>query len=610
MSGMSPGYFDLGKLSANSASASFSGLLQQLIEQYERDILETARTVRISLGHPLPVPQADWTDGPSPPLGLPERGFGPPRLPRHGEPVPPPLELPMPNSVFEELPFPRGDAGRKLSRASGQSAGAPGDGNGATAPAPPPDRLRMTAASVEATRGGDSPTPSTPRTASKPRNSYFKEENLPARRRSSAKSSEIPEPLNAVSRFVQSPSFDKISAFLLIANAAFIGVQVQYSFEAVMPFAIEIIDYAFCVCFILELAFRMGAYGCKYFWCAKADRAWNTFDFLIVLVSSFDAVITIASQGGDSPLGNISVLRVIRIVRITRVLRIIRVMKFFQDLRILVSAIASTLKTASFAFLLIFFTIYIFAIAITQLVAEHVKENKLQWDVSEDLFFFFGSIPRSLISLFMTIAGGIDWKDAYEPLYGVSPLALFFFLVYIMLMILCVMNVLTGIFCQSAIDTAASDKETVIQLQLQEKHRFVETLQQMFDKMDDDGRGILVLEDFQNHLQDDTMQAMLKSLEIEVRDAITLFELLDTDASGEVDINEFVTGCITLRGGAKAVHMEKVSNMNKIFTARFDTLESQMLGLTQQLQQMLQQQQQQQQQQRSPLMISHRRSLS
>eukprot|EP00931_Biecheleriopsis_adriatica_P115868 TRINITY_DN9161_c0_g1_i1.p1 TRINITY_DN9161_c0_g1~~TRINITY_DN9161_c0_g1_i1.p1 ORF type:complete len:576 (-),score=118.11 TRINITY_DN9161_c0_g1_i1:217-1944(-) len=393
----------------------------------------------------------------------------------------------------------------------------------------------------------------------------------------------IPEPTTAIGRFVTSSAFDQMSASLLLANAVFIGVQIEYGFQAVTPVAIDAIDYVFTVLFLVELVLRLYGYGCSHFWCDLQDRAWNAFDFSIVVLSTLDTVISAILSGQNSPFPNISVLRVIRVLRIVRVLRVIRVMKFFRDLRILLSAIVSTMKTASFALSLIVFIMYLFGIAITQLVADFVREQQLggssiamEEEIYKDLVFFFGGIFRSIFTLFMTIAGGIDWKDAAVPLFEVGELAIIFFLVYVALMILCVMNVLLGIFCQCALETAASDKENVIQLQLQEKSKFVDTLKTLFAGWDDSGDGRCSLEEFENHLQDETTQALLSSLEIESRDAVMLFELLDTDGSGEVDLNEFVTGCITLRGGAKAVHMEKINAMNKLFTDRFQHIEAQM----------------------------------
>merc|ERR1712159_803765 len=100
-----------------------------------------------------------------------------------------------------------------------------------------------------------------------------------------------------------------------------------------------------------------------------------------------------------------------------------------------------------------------------QLVADYLMEE--------------GPVPPDsdlLFCLFMVISGGIDWKDAADPLLNAKLyIALVIFLGYVGLMVLCIMNALLGIFCQCAIDTAASDQEAVIQLQLMEKARFVET---------------------------------------------------------------------------------------------------------------------------------------
>lgn len=380
--------------------------------------------------------------------------------------------------------------------------------------------------------------------------------------------------------FVRSPVFDKISAGILISNALFIGIQVEAMFYSSQPpLVLEIIDYLFCLLFLMELVLRMTGLGVRGYLCGSEELYWNWFDFIIVGLSSIDALMSLILRGQESPLGNVAILRVIRVIRITRVLRVIRVMKFFRDLRILLAAVTSTLKTAIFAFVLIFMAMYMCGIAIGQMTAEHLQlqeasDVKLTVDqkkTQDDLKFFFGSIPRAMLALFMTIAGGIDWKDAAIPLLEISQVAFFIYICFVLLMILCVMNVLTGIFCQCAIETAQSDKESVIMFQMQEKHRFIETLTNLFSEWDESGDGKCSLGEFQSHLQDESMQALLRSLEIEVRDALTLFELLDTEGKGEVDLDEFITGCITLRGGAKAVHMEKSHAMFKVVSDRLES---------------------------------------
>merc|ERR1712187_857377 len=51
------------------------------------------------------------------------------------------------------------------------------------------------------------------------------------------------------------------------------------------------------------------------------------------------------------------------------------------------------------------------------------------------------------------------------------------------------------------------------------------------------------------------IQAYLKTLEIDVSQVRTLFTLLDVDRTGEVDIDEFVGGCLRLRGGATSMDL-------------------------------------------------------
>eukprot|EP00931_Biecheleriopsis_adriatica_P009189 TRINITY_DN11027_c0_g1_i15.p1 TRINITY_DN11027_c0_g1~~TRINITY_DN11027_c0_g1_i15.p1 ORF type:complete len:538 (-),score=85.29 TRINITY_DN11027_c0_g1_i15:91-1704(-) len=378
----------------------------------------------------------------------------------------------------------------------------------------------------------------------------------------------------ALREFVKSTRFDQVSAVVLTMNALFIGLQVQYEFENETPTVVIIIDYIFCVLFLAELIARLWALGCHTYWVGADDRAWNHFDFVVVTLTTVDAVVSIAVQG-QSVLGNISALRTVRLIRVTRVLRIIRVMKVFKDLRLLIAAIASTVKTAFYAFVLIFCAMWMFSIALTQLVAGHVKETRLAGGVQDpDLLFYFGSLWKSMLTLFMTISGGIDWKDALEPLLEVDALGVVFYVAYILMMVLCVMNVLTGIFCQAAVETAQTDRDKVIQSQLLEKQRYIETLKTLFDQFDDSRDGKCSFEEFKKHIQNPNMQALLRSLDIEVRDAMTIFELFDSDGSGEIDLDEFVTACITLRGGAKAVHMEKVSAQYKYLTHKMHDMEN------------------------------------
>merc|ERR1712217_411645 len=78
---------------------------------------------------------------------------------------------------------------------------------------------------------------------------------------------------------------------------------------------------------------------------------------------------------------------------------------------------------------------------------------------------------------------------------------------------------------------------------------------QVFNELDTNHGGALSLEEFEKHIDDDKIQAYLKTLEIDVSQVRTLFTLLDVDRTGEVDIDEFVGGCLRLRGGATSMDL-------------------------------------------------------
>jgi voltage-gated sodium channel len=369
------------------------------------------------------------------------------------------------------------------------------------------------------------------------------------------------EPTSRLQELVHSNYFDQASALLLSSNALFIGVQVQFSYEEHTPYAVDIIDYAYCFFFIVELALRFLAFGCRGFFCGP-DQSWNIFDFMIVALSTFDTGLSIIFRGRTSPLGNVSLLRIIRMVRITRVLRVIRVMKFFKDLRVMIAAIASTLKTACWALILLLMAMYIFGIAIAQLTAEYLaglKDEGRPLNDDAPLIVYFGSLWKAIFTLFMSIAGGIDWADAYMPVteVGVFPATVYIF--FIMFASFCVMNVIIGIFCQNATEAFERDKDNFVEHAMNERKMHVETLKELFAKWETDGDGEISKEEFAVHLEDPKMHGLLKMLDIERRDALALFSLLDADGSGGLDVDEFICGCITFKGAAKAIHIEQTA---------------------------------------------------
>merc|ERR1712217_874280 len=88
-----------------------------------------------------------------------------------------------------------------------------------------------------------------------------------------------------------------------------------------------------------------------------------------------------------------------------------------------------------------------------------------------------------------------------------------------------------------------------------QKVEFVETMQRVFEELDTNGSGTLSLEEFEKQMDDENVLTFLSTLELDIDQVRTLLTLLDLDQNGEVDIEEFINGCLRLKGGAKSLDM-------------------------------------------------------
>merc|ERR1719191_1134375 len=153
------------------------------------------------------------------------------------------------------------------------------------------------------------------------------------------------------------------------------------------------------------------------------------------------------------------------------------------------------------------------------------------------------------------MSGGEDWGymlHALEPLPWEYHLA---FLVFVTFAILTLLNVVTAVFVEAAMQVSQNDKELVVLEEMESKGEFISMMQQVFEELDTNDSGALSMQEFEKHIEDEKLTAFLKSFDLDVSQVRTLFTLLDVDRTGEVDLDEFVSGCMRLKGGAKSLDM-------------------------------------------------------
>lgn len=80
-------------------------------------------------------------------------------------------------------------------------------------------------------------------------------------------------------------------------------------------------------------------------------------------------------------------------------------------------------------------------------------------------------------------------------------------------------------------------------------------LRKLFNKLDDTNTGTLTLSDIEKHFDDDEVRALFETLELKATDAWTLFQSIDHNEDFKINLEEFLNGCVELRGFAKAVDL-------------------------------------------------------
>jgi len=306
---------------------------------------------------------------------------------------------------------------------------------------------------------------------------------------------------------------------------------------------------------------RIAAYRIRFV--TMAGKWWNGFDATLVTLQLLEKGIElIAAGGGDT--GSIrnsgfSAMRMLRILRVIRIIRLVRVLRLIGELRTIVICIVGSMRSLMWTVILLLLIIYITAVYLTQTVSDYRLEVVNEMD-SDNLELYFGSLFRSGLTLYEATSGGMSWDVAVTPLIQqISPLLGVLFALYIAFVLLAIMNVVTGVFVESAMQTAKRDKDVYM----------VHNVRDVFRQVDKNGDGVMSWMEFQDSLNNPQMKETLQLIDIDIGQAEELFKLLDVDENGTVTYDDFIDGCVRLRGPAKSLDLMTIMYEQRRLAKRY-----------------------------------------
>lgn len=387
---------------------------------------------------------------------------------------------------------------------------------------------------------------------------------------------------NRVAVCARSWQFSAVVALAICLNAVTIGLQTNFlvgqafadsfgrpSHAMTIPVPTWI-SQCFAVLFTLECLWRASIERSNFLF--GHQWRWNVFDSFLMIAN----LIEVAAE-----TSSLAYARVLRLLRIVHVLQVLRVLRVFDVLRHMVYAILNSMLSLLWVVLVLALMIYVYGVFLISVVGEHVQgldSRTASEDYIHVLDKLFGTLSRTMLSIFEGVTGGRNYYELLEPLkriHWVYAVAFLFFYIFI---VFGVLNIVTGIFVESATELTKLDKEMTVMNQLDDMNRFVREIKAFFRKADADNNGLISWEEFRDQLRDSKVRGYFMTMGIDVQSAGRVFQMLDHKGHGTVDVKDFVEGCIRLKGVAKSIDMcmllNDVRRMSGMLEDKFSALQA------------------------------------
>jgi len=276
------------------------------------------------------------------------------------------------------------------------------------------------------------------------------------------------------------------------------------------------------------------------------DKYWNLFDSMLIGLSFIQLAATTSI--------NLSVFRIFRIFRLVRLLKVIRKVSLLESLNMMVYGIIHCIMPLFWAVLILVIIMYAFGVFFMSGLSsnlENIDYPPPHPDTIEALDVKFGSVYRTIASLFEGISGGNDWGGIAEEMRVVSEELYVCFALYVVFVTLGVLNIVTGFFVDGTMQANVNAREEMLKQAQEKKNTMIQLIGELFIQLDSNDSGTLSYDELEMHLHDEALQDYFCVLEMEPEETKDLFCLLDIRQEGEVSISDFTNGCLKVMGAPK-----------------------------------------------------------
>lgn len=370
--------------------------------------------------------------------------------------------------------------------------------------------------------------------------------------------------------WIDRPIVDVAVCSVVVVSAILMGVELDSSDTEATTIsdrmAWYVIEVIFGLVFLAELCIRLKIHRFEYF-----KSTMNVFDAFMVILTILDTFILAPMQVG----GSTRAVGVLRIIRMVRLVRLIRLLPHFKELWLVVNGLVQSVKTLSWTSLLLLVTLYFFAIFGTMQIGQndeiynrYYEETAGFWDHE----IYFGTIPRSMLSFFQVCVLDGWSENIVRHVKKNQPGMEWMFVAFIFFTTFGILNIVVGVVVENTLQMAKVSDAKIKKKREKDRMRVLNHLRDFFEQSDEDGSGTLTSEEVQIAMENPENRKRLALMDLPIEEPSELFTLLDVDNSGEISIDEFISGCMRIKGTAKSKDILALQIM-------IDTLGSRMIDL-------------------------------
>jgi voltage-gated sodium channel len=207
----------------------------------------------------------------------------------------------------------------------------------------------------------------------------------------------------------EAPPFQRFIIALIVVNAAILGLETSPTVMAAAGRVLLAADAVILAVFVAELTLRIAAHGGAFF-----RDPWSLFDTFVVGIALIPASETFS------------------VLRALRVLRVLRIASAVPRMRRVISALLDSLPGLGSVVSILLLVFYVAGVMATKLFGESFPH-------------WFGSVPRSLYSLFQIMTLESWSMGIVRPVMAEYPYAWAFFVPFILIATFTMLNLFVAV---------------------------------------------------------------------------------------------------------------------------------------------------------------------